>query len=59
MIANIHIEDSGILLTTFMWILMMTVMMAPVVFPWIVNFAEFTRDIESGVFRYGWMALFC
>ncbi len=59
MIANIHIEGSGILLTTFMWILMMTVMMAPVVFPWIVNFAEFTRDIESGAFRYGWMALFC
>ena len=37
----------------------MTVMMAPVVLPWITNFAEFIRDPVSGAFRYGWMVLFC
>ncbi len=48
----------GILATTAMWMAMMTVMMLPVVLPWLLGFAALSRDREAGTIRPGWVALF-
>ena len=48
----------GILANTAMWMAMMTVMMLPVVLPWLSGFAALSRDREAGTIRPGWVALF-
>ena len=49
---------TGLLVTTTMWMLMMTVMMAPSTLPWLSGFAAMSRDQKSGAMRRGWVALF-
>lgn len=51
-------HQAGILATTAMWMAMMTVMMLPVITPWLLGFAALSRDRESGTIRPGWVALF-
>ena len=48
----------GILATTAMWMVMMTVMMLPAVLPWLWGFAALSRDREAGTIRPAWVALF-
>ena len=47
----------GILATTATWTAMMTVMMLPVVLPWLWGFAALSRDREAGTIRPTWVAL--
>ena len=49
---------TSLLVTTTMWMLMMTVMMAPSTLPWLSGFAAMSRDQKSGAMRRGWVALF-
>ena len=48
----------GILATTAMWMVMMTVMMLPAVLPWLWGFAALSRDRKAGTIRPAWVALF-
>jgi len=43
---------------TAVWMIMMTVMMLPAVFPWLKGFAALTRSGSSGSVRGSWVALF-
>jgi len=43
---------------TAVWMIMMTVMMLPAVFPWLKGFAALTRSGSSGSVRGSWGALF-
>ena len=47
----------SILATTATWMAMMTVMMLPVVLPWLWGFAALSRDREAGTIRPAWVAL--
>jgi predicted metal-binding membrane protein len=51
-------HQAGILSTTATWMAMMTVMMLPVITPWLLGFAALSRDREAGTIRPAWVALF-
>ena len=49
---------AGLLVATTMWMVMMTVMMAPSTLPWFSAFATMSRDRDSDAIRPGWVTLF-
>ncbi len=53
-----HAGDAGFLLTSAMWMVMMTAMMLPAVFPWLAGFAALSRDRDFGSVRGGGVVLF-
>jgi len=49
---------TGLFATATVWMVMMTVMMAPSTLPWLSGFAAMSRHGESGAIRRGWVTLF-
>ena len=49
---------TGLPATATIWMVMMTVMMAPSTLPWLSGFAAMSRDRDSGAIRRGWVTLF-
>ena len=49
---------ASLLVTTTIWMMMMTVMMTPSILPWLSGFAAMSRERESGAIRRSWIALF-